>query len=64
MTLSTRFTELVGCQIPIQQARMGGASTPDLAAAVCNADVLGMLTAAADDLQADHRVLGSAAAPL
>jgi nitronate monooxygenase len=53
MTLSTRFTELVGCQIPIQQAGMGGASTPDLAAAVCNAGGLGMLTAAADDLQAD-----------
>src|SRR5215469_10073035 len=53
MTLSTRFTELVGCEIPIQQAGMGGASTPELAAAVSNAGGLGMLTAAADDLRAD-----------
>jgi nitronate monooxygenase len=36
MTLTARFTELVGCEIPIQQAGMGGASTPGLAAAVSN----------------------------
>jgi nitronate monooxygenase len=53
MTLPTRFTELVGCEIPIQQAGMGGASTPELAAAVSNAGGLGMLAASADNMQAD-----------
>lgn len=53
MTITTAFTELVGCQIPIQQAGMGAASTPELAAAVSNAGGLGMLSAAADDLSAD-----------
>ncbi len=41
--LATRFTELVGCTAPIQQAGMGAASSPDLAAAVSNAGGLGML---------------------
>ena len=53
MTLTTRFTELVGCTVPIQQAGMGAAATPELAAAVSNAGGLGMLTANADDLSAD-----------
>ncbi len=53
MTISTAFTDLVGCQLPIQQAGMGGASTPELAVAVSNAGGLGMLTATADDLGAD-----------
>jgi nitronate monooxygenase len=52
MTITTRFTELVGCEVPIQQAGMGAASTPELAAAVSNAGGLGML-AAADDLPAE-----------
>ena len=50
MTISTRFTELVGCEVPIQQAGMGSISTPELAAAVCAAGGLGMLSASADDL--------------
>jgi len=53
MTITTRFTELVGCEVPIQQAGMGGTSTPELAAAVSNAGGLGMLTFISDDLSAD-----------
>jgi NAD(P)H-dependent flavin oxidoreductase YrpB (nitropropane dioxygenase family) len=43
--LRTRFTDLVGCSVPIQQAGMGAAATPELAAAVANAGGLGMLGA-------------------
>lgn len=39
----TRFTELVGCSLPIQQAAMSRIATPQLAAAVSNAGGLGML---------------------
>lgn len=39
----TRFTELVGCTLPIQQAAMSRIATPQLAAAVSNAGGLGML---------------------
>jgi hypothetical protein len=28
MAVTTRFTELVGCRVPIQQAPMGSVSTP------------------------------------
>lgn len=41
--LNTRFTKLVGCSIPIQQAGMGSVAIPELAAAVSNAGGLGML---------------------
>jgi nitronate monooxygenase len=41
--LATRFTELVGCTVPIQLAGMGAVATPELAAAVSNAGGLGML---------------------
>ena len=41
--LTTRFTELVGCTVPIQQAGMGAVSPPELVAAVSNAGGLGML---------------------
>src|SRR4051812_43144823 len=41
--LATRFTELVGCSVPIQQAPIGGAARPPLVAAVANAGGLGML---------------------
>ncbi len=40
--LTTRFTELIGCTVPIQQAPMNIA-TPGLAAAVAGAGGLGML---------------------
>jgi len=39
--LSTRFTERVGCEVPIQQAGMGGVASPDLAVAVSAAGGLG-----------------------
>jgi nitronate monooxygenase len=41
--LSTRFTKLVGCTIPIQLAGMGAVGSPELAAAVSEAGGLGML---------------------
>src|SRR4051794_526245 len=41
--LATRFTELVGCAAPVQQAGMGAVSPPALAAAVSNAGALGMV---------------------
>jgi NAD(P)H-dependent flavin oxidoreductase YrpB (nitropropane dioxygenase family) len=41
--ITTRFTELVGCSIPIQQAAIGGIATPDLAAAVAQQGGLGMV---------------------
>jgi nitronate monooxygenase len=44
MPLPTRFTELVGCRYPLQQAGMGGMTTADLAVAVAQAGGLGMLT--------------------
>jgi hypothetical protein len=36
-TIITAFTELVGCEVPIQLAGMGAASTAELAAAVSSA---------------------------
>jgi nitronate monooxygenase len=44
--LTTRFTELIGCDIPLQQAGMGGVATAELARAVADAGALGMLGAA------------------
>lgn len=42
--LTTRFTDLVGCSVPIQQAGMGSHANPRLAAAVANAGGLGMVS--------------------
>ncbi len=42
--LTTRFTELVGCSVPIQLAGMGSHSKPRMAAAVANAGGLGMVS--------------------
>jgi nitronate monooxygenase len=39
----TRFTDLVGCRYPIQQAGMSGPATPELARAVAAAGGLGMI---------------------
>jgi nitronate monooxygenase len=50
--MTTRFTELVGCSIPIQQAGMGAGAPPELAAAVSNAGAFGMLGAARPGLSA------------
>lgn len=42
--LTTRFTELVGCSVPIQQGGMGSHANPRLAAAVANAGGLGTVS--------------------
>ena len=41
--MRTRFTDLVGCRLPIQQAGMGWVASPALAAAVAQAGGLGMI---------------------
>lgn len=41
--MTNPFTTLVGIEVPIVQAAMGGATSPELAAAVSNAGGLGML---------------------
>jgi NAD(P)H-dependent flavin oxidoreductase YrpB (nitropropane dioxygenase family) len=43
--LSTPFTELLGCRLPIQQAPMDGVTTPELVAAVAGAGGAGMVPA-------------------
>src|SRR5439155_22715897 len=43
ITWRTRFTEMVGCKYPIQQAGMGAVASSELAAAVTDAGGLGML---------------------
>ena len=40
--MSTSFTQLIGCRLPIQLAALGGIGTPALAAAVAEAGGLGM----------------------
>src|SRR5499427_10023570 len=54
----TRYTELTGCRVPVQQAPMGSVSTVALAVAVADAGgvgsitALGMTAAQVDDLLA------------
>ncbi|HUP73310.1 MAG TPA: nitronate monooxygenase [Acidimicrobiales bacterium] len=43
--MDTRFTQLVGCAVPIQQAPMGAVSTPGLALAVADAGGVGSIAA-------------------
>jgi NAD(P)H-dependent flavin oxidoreductase YrpB (nitropropane dioxygenase family) len=43
--LTTAFTELVGCRLPLRQAPMGGVTTPELVAAVADAGAVGMVPA-------------------
>src|SRR4029450_5257518 len=43
--LSTPFTELLGCRLPLQQSPMGGVTTPELVAAVAEAGAVGMVPA-------------------
>jgi nitronate monooxygenase len=43
VSVRTRFTELVGCRLPLQLAAMGGVGTTELAAAVVAAGGLGMV---------------------
>jgi len=42
--LRTKFTELLGCTVPLQQAGMGKIASPALAAAVADAGGLGMVS--------------------
>src|SRR2546427_9775548 len=42
--LQTKFTELLGCTVPLQQAGMGKIASPALAAAVAGAGGLGMVS--------------------
>src|SRR5437868_15483921 len=42
--VTNRFTSIVGCTLPLQLAAMPGVVTPLLAAAVCNAGGLGMIS--------------------
>jgi len=44
MAIHTRFTEMFGCQHPLQQAGMGGIASPNLAIEVAHAGGLGMLS--------------------
>jgi nitronate monooxygenase len=46
--LRTRFTDLVGCTVPIQQAPIGGCASPRLAAAVAEVGGLGMVSVTGD----------------
>src|SRR5712692_2744485 len=43
MSTRTRFTDLVGCALPLQLAAMGGIGTTELAAAVVAAGGMGMV---------------------
>jgi NAD(P)H-dependent flavin oxidoreductase YrpB (nitropropane dioxygenase family) len=52
--METRFTTLVGCRYPLQQATMGGVATPDLAGAVARAGALGMLAEYAEEPAAER----------
>jgi len=45
MKTSTRFTDLMGCQLPLQLAPMGGVGTTELATAVAGSGGLGMVPA-------------------
>jgi nitronate monooxygenase len=45
MAVTTRFTELAGCRVPVQQAPMGSVSTAALAVAVADAGGVGSITA-------------------
>jgi NAD(P)H-dependent flavin oxidoreductase YrpB (nitropropane dioxygenase family) len=59
--LTTRFTKLVGCSVPIQQAGMGAASPSELAAAVADRTATGEVGAmalhAGESVSAVKRVL-------
>jgi nitronate monooxygenase len=45
MAVTTPFTELAGCRVPIQQAPMGSVSVPALAVAVADGGGVGSITA-------------------
>ena len=55
--LSTPFTELLGARVPLQQAPMGGVTTPELVAAVAGAGAVGMVPAQMLPADAPARLL-------
>jgi NAD(P)H-dependent flavin oxidoreductase YrpB (nitropropane dioxygenase family) len=61
--MQTRFTRLVGCDLPIQMAGMGGVAIPPLVVAVCRAGGLGMLAGTGSSPQAMQRLLDDLAVP-
>jgi hypothetical protein len=58
MPQPTRFTDLVGCRLPLQLATLGGVGTADLAVAVAQAGGLGMALWTADLPRDADGVLG------
>src|SRR6266511_2104897 len=58
MALHTAFTRLVGCNVPIQLAPMGGIPTPALIAAVNEAGGMGALGAGPMPAEALAATLG------
>lgn len=61
MDLTTGFTELVGCRVPIQQAPLGGVGGPALVAASIDAGAMGMLAFAGMPVEAVIGVLDDVA---
>ena len=57
-----RFTDLVGCKWPLQQAGMSGSATSTLAAAVSNAGALGMIGIGRQQFAVVERYLDEVAA--
>jgi NAD(P)H-dependent flavin oxidoreductase YrpB (nitropropane dioxygenase family) len=60
--VSDRFTQLVGCEVPIQLAAMSRTVTAELAAAVSNAGGLGMLAMGRSGADAARRQIDEAQA--
>jgi nitronate monooxygenase len=58
----SRFADLVGCRLPLQQAGMSGTATPPLAAAVSNAGALGMIGIGRQNIAVIERYLDEVAA--
>ncbi len=56
--MKTRFTELVGCTLPLQLAVLGGAGTAELAEAVAAAGGLGMAPAGVEFSATAHGAIG------
>jgi nitronate monooxygenase len=62
MVLATRFTELAGCRVPVQQAPMGLVATTTLAVAVADAGGVGSITMLGMSPAQADKVLGAMAA--
>jgi NAD(P)H-dependent flavin oxidoreductase YrpB (nitropropane dioxygenase family) len=55
--MQTRFTRLVGCELPIQMAGMGGVAIPPLVVAVCRGGGLGTLAGDGSSPETMQRLL-------